>query len=207
MKKTSLEKQEERKLVSDYMNTVADLSVENTRIVWMAGLYIAVLLGALMVASYYVSVQTLAWLVYLMPLGAFMISRKYRIRRTVADIQFHLIWQNMWGMAAVLAIVPCLYDGLSVNGIFAVYYIVLAVGTVVFLELMRLRYASIVFALAIGIVLTGIRTALDDETSIRWCLGSFFLFDLILFLLSGVAMQWQVKNRVKNPVNFPQPKE
>ena len=49
--------------------------------------------------------------------------------------------------------------------------------------------------------------ALDPEMTMRWCLANFIIFDVIAFLFSGAVMQWQVKNRIKNPINFPQHKE
>ena len=206
MRRTEQEIKGENKLVYEYMHSTADLSVENVSIIWKTGIFIALLFVVLFVASYYVSDNTIAWLLYLMPLGAYLLSRRYRIRKTIIDIQFQQIWQNMWGIAAPLAFVPLFYKDISVYGVFVVYYIVILIGLFILYDLMRVRYAAIVICGGCGIALSGFRTALEPETTIRWCLGTFILFDVIVFMLSGAAMQWQVKNRVANPVNFPQPK-
>ncbi len=55
-----------------------------------------------------------------------------------------------------------------------------------------------------GIALSGFRLGLDPDVSIRLYLVNFFIFDILLFVMSGAAMRWQVKNRIKNPVNFPE---
>ena len=206
MRRTEQEIKGENKLVYEYMHSTADLSVENVSIIWKTGIFIALLFVVLFVASYYVSDNTIAWLLYLMPLGAYLLSRRYRIRKTIIDIQFQQIWQNMWGIAAPLAFVPLFYKDISVYGVFVVYYIAILIGLFILYDLMRVRYAAIVICGGCGIALSGFRTALEPETTIRWCLGTFILFDVIVFMLSGAAMQWQVKNRVANPVNFPQPK-
>ena len=206
MKRTKQEMKEEKDRVDEYMHSVADLSVQNVTIIWKTGIFIALLFVALFVASYYVSDNAIAWLTYLMPLGAYLLSRRYRIRKTIIDIQFQQIWQSMWGIAAPLAFVPLFYKDLSVYGVFIVYYIAILIGLFIHYDLMRARYAAIVMCGGCGIALSGFRTALEPETTMRWCLGTFILFDVIVFMLSGAAMQWQVKNRVVNPVNFPQSK-
>ena len=207
MKRTPQKIKEEKKRVFDYMHTVADLSVENTTIVWKTGIFIAVLFAVLFGASYYVSDKIIAWLTYLMPIGAYFISRINRVRKTSADIQFHQIWQNMWGIAAVTAFLTHGFKDLSMCSLFVAYYIALATGIIILYELMRIRYAATVFVTSCGFCMYGIQMALDPEMTMRWCLANFIIFDVIAFLFSGAAMRWQVKNRIKNPINFPQPKE
>ena len=204
MKRTSQELKEEKKRVFNYMHTIANLSVENTSIIWKTGIFIAVLLAALFAASYYVSDKTIAWLTCLMPIGAYLISRKYRIRKSDADIQFQEIWKSMWGIAAAMTFPPLFYEDLSVYGIFVAYYIAISMGMFILYDLMRVQYAAILFCGSVGIALTGFRYALAPDATMRWSLVNFFMFDIVLFLLSGAAMRWQVKNRIKNPVNFPE---
>ena len=207
MKRTLQDQKEEKKRVFDYMHTAVDLNIQNVKIVWKTGAYIAILFAALFVASYYVSEQVIAWLIYLMPLGAYLVSRRYRVRKTEADIQFHLMWQNMWGIAAGLAIFPYFFAlKLAVGPILLIYYISLMVGLVMLFESMRVRYASMVLCASCGIGVTGARLILESEGTIRAYLALAILFYVISFMIGGAAMQWQVKNRIKNPINFPQPK-
>lgn len=207
MKHTSQEKIEEKKRVFEYMHSVVDLSVENTGIVWKTGIFIAILLVALFVASYYVGDNVIAWLTFLMPLGAYLISRKYRVRETTADMQFHQIWQAMWGIAAIMAFVFLFFHYLAFYGLFIVYYITITLGIFILFDLMRVQYAGMVLCAACGIALTGFKVAMDPGTSMGWCLGTFIIFDVFTFILGGATMLWQVKNRIKNPINFPQPKK
>ncbi len=204
MKRTPQELKEEKQRVSNYMHTIADLSVENTGIVWKTGTFIAVLFAALFVASYYVSDHTIVWLIYLMPIGAYFISRKYRVRKSDADIQFQQIWLDMWVIAAAMTIPTLLLEELSVYSIFVVYYIALTIGIFILQDLMRTRYSAMIVVGSFGIALSGFRLGLDPDVSIRLYLVNFFIFDILLFVMSGAAMRWQVKNRIKNPVNFPE---
>lgn len=207
MKRTSQEIYEEKKRVCDYMHSAPDLSIENTNIVWKTGIFVGLLFIALFIASYYVSNNIIAWLMYLMPIGAYLIARKYRVRKTFTDMQFHMVWKYIWGVAVVGAFVPHFYKDLSVYGIFLVYYVIITFGLLILYELMRVQYASAVMCGACGIAIMGIQVAIDPETTIRWCLGTFFLFDVITILLSGLVMKWQVKNHVANPINFPKQKD
>ena len=208
MKKTKQEKIEEKKRVFDYMHTVADLNVQNTKIVWKTGIYIAALFVALFIASYFVSDHLIGWLTFLMPAGAALIAKNNKVRKTPSDIQFYLGWQNMWGMAAALAFIVCADKDIPVYVMFAVYYVSLVTALAMLFESMRVRYASVVFcAAACGVVLTGIQIALEVETTMQWCLGIFFFFDLAALLIGGFVMQWQVKKNIKNPINFPRPKD
>ena len=139
MKHTTQEKIEEKKRVFEYMHSVADLSVENIGIVWKSGVFLTVLLTALFIATYYVSDNVIAWLTFLMPLGAYLISRKYRVRKTTADIQFHQIWECMWCIAAAMAFVFLYANSLMLYGLFVVYYISITLGLFILYELMRVR--------------------------------------------------------------------
>ena len=204
MKHTCQEKKEEKKRVFEYMHSVADLSVKNIGIIWKTGIFIAILFVAFFVASYFVDDNVLAWLTFLMPLGAYLISRKYRVRKTTADMQFHQIWQAMWGIAAAITFVFLFSKYLALYGLFVVYYITITLGVFILYDLMRVQYAGMVLCGATGIALMGFKLALDPECTMRWCLGTFILFDVVLFILGGAAMQWQVKNHVMNPINFPQ---
>ena len=207
MKRTPEEKEEEKRLVFDYTHNPANLSLENTKIVWKSGIYIALLFIALFVASYHVSEKVICWLSYLMPVGALVIARAGRIRKTHSDIQFHTAWMNMWGMSGALAIVLSMHDSLPVRSIFGMYYATLIIGLIMLFEMLRMRYASLPLIAASGIAATGLRESIDPESSIRACMAVFIFFDVFAILIGGFVMQWQVKKHIPNPVNFPQEKK
>lgn len=207
MKRTTAEKEEEKRFVFEYNHTPADLSLENTQIVWKTGLFIAILFLALFIASSYVSEKTIYWLTYLMPVGALLIARKDRIRKTHSDIQFHTVWMDMWGMSGALALAFGLFDDHSILIMFGMYYATLIIGLMILFEMMRMRYASLPLIAASGIAVTGLQESIDPEGSIRACLAVFILFDVFAILISGFVMQWQVKNHIQNPINFPQEKK
>ena len=207
MKRTPAEKEEEKRFVFEYNHTPANLSLGNTKIVWKTGIYIALLFIALFIASYYVSEKVICWLTFLMPIGALVIARMGRIRKTYDDIQFHTAWTDLWGMSGALALVPSMVDDLPILSMFGMYYATLIVGFIMLLEMMRMRYASLPLIAASGIAATGLRESIDPEGTIRGCLVFFILFNLLAILIGGFVMQWQVKKHIQNPINFPQEKK
>ena len=207
MKHTSTEKEEEKRFVFEYNYTPANLSIENTKIVWKTGIFIAILFTVLFIASYYASEKVICWFTYLMPIGAILIARKDRIRKTHSDIQFHSAWMNMWGMSGAFALILSMYNEQPETSIFGIYYVTLVTGFIMLLEMLRMRYASLPLVVSCGISATGLRASIDPEGSIQVCIISFILFDVFAIIIGGAVMQRQVKKQIKNPINFPQQKK
>lgn len=204
MKRTSTEKEEEKRFVFEYNHTPADLSIENTKIVWKTGIYVAILFAALFIASYYVSERVIGWLTLLMPLGTVLIDRKDRVRKTHSDIQFHTAWTVLWGMSGVFPFVLMIFNDLPIVTMFGLYYVTLILGFLMLFEMMRMRYASLPLTAATGIAANGLRESIDPEATIQACLVVFILFDIFAVWIGGVVMQWQIKRHIQNPINFPQ---
>lgn len=107
----------------------------------------------------------------------------------------------------VMTLFPLLDGDVSVYSIFVFYYIVIIIGVYILYDLMRIQYAVMLVFCACAVALTGFRYGMEPEASIRLCLVNFFMFDIVVFLWSGAVMRWQVKKRIKNPVNFPEHKK
>ena len=190
-----------------FLNTPANLHIKNCSILWKTGVANIVIAMALCLVSYYVDEDYVTWLTLLMPLAALLIERKERVHVSTDDVLFHVGWTNAWGVTAGLAFVGCFWNGLPANGIFLIYYISMLTALAVFVEMLRVRYVALPLCASIGIAFSSFRFVSDPELTIRAGLVAFSFFSLISLVIGGAVMQWQIKNHVKNPINFPDEKK
>lgn len=178
----------------------ARLSDKNSDLLWMTGMASVLLCIGMMVLTRWLPDRQVMWFTFLIPASALLIARHYRERRvkTFLDEMFHSAWMYMWLFPALLSMVYLFTFEANYNLVFLLYIVALMVGLLILLEVvLKMRYAS---ACVIGSGSMGYLFITSMEESVFCGLLSFLIFCLFGLLLSGGALQWQVKHRIKNPI-------
>ncbi len=203
MKEQEPEKKMSKQEVSELQLIPVELNSRTSQLVWKAGMVNLLVIAALFVMSYYVNERLVAWCLLLIPFIDWLMGYIGRTCSFPADSLFYRGWDNTLGCLLALVFVGCFLTDFPANGILLVFCIVFMVALAILYEVVGVRYSSMALVAACGMLFSSFRYTIDAEATIRFGLLNFFFFNLLALVLGGYVMKWQIKKRVKNPINFP----
>ena len=204
METQNSEKELEKQAVAAFLLRPVKLHAKNRILMLQMGVVNALMLAALIAVSYYVEERTVMALTMMMPAVDFFMARYKRVRTSAEDCLFHEGWSIVCVFLFILAFSGWFAEEFPVNGVFLMYMFVELVALALLFVLTRLNYASAMLVGSVSFIYPMFSYSVDPECSIQLGLVMLSLFNFWSFILAGAVMNWQVKNQVKNPINFPQ---